>query len=109
MFFLLVFPWKKKRASRSKSTIMPNFTNSDLGFTSSASLPITPRDVIYTTKPPCYYERTCKIQQSSRLDDDEEGNEDLPPYECTVYKMGFMMIKTELEEPTKKLRRRSWR
>ncbi|CAO3594668.1 unnamed protein product [Absidia cylindrospora] len=40
---------------------------------------------------------------------EEEGKEDLPPYECTVYKMGFMMIKNELDGPNKKSRRRSWR
>ncbi|KAI8084965.1 uncharacterized protein BX664DRAFT_338208 [Halteromyces radiatus] len=40
---------------------------------------------------------------------EEEGKEDLPPYECTVYKMGYMMIKTELEGPTKKSKKRSWR
>ncbi|ORZ12341.1 hypothetical protein BCR42DRAFT_493710 [Absidia repens] len=40
---------------------------------------------------------------------EEEGKEELPPYECTISKMGYMMVKNELDGPDEKSKRRSWR
>ncbi|KAI8060513.1 hypothetical protein BC940DRAFT_246399 [Gongronella butleri] len=40
---------------------------------------------------------------------EEEGNEILPAYECTVSRMGFLFLKKEMESPTKRARHRCWR
>ncbi|KAI8366091.1 uncharacterized protein BYT42DRAFT_472334, partial [Radiomyces spectabilis] len=39
---------------------------------------------------------------------EEEGQEKLPPYECTVYKMGFVKLKRELKRPGVLSGHRSW-
>ncbi|KAG2178004.1 hypothetical protein INT43_003257 [Umbelopsis isabellina] len=39
----------------------------------------------------------------------EEGQEQLPKYSCTVYKMGYLYVKREMDRPGVKARDRSWR
>jgi hypothetical protein len=39
----------------------------------------------------------------------EEGSESLPRYTCTVYKMGYLLVKREMDRPGVKARNRSWR
>ncbi|KAI9302106.1 hypothetical protein BJ944DRAFT_270433 [Cunninghamella echinulata] len=48
--------------------------------------------------------RSCII-----LPREEEGKEHLPPYECTVYKMGKVNVKIEFLMEGKKYKKRSWR
>ncbi|CAO3616802.1 unnamed protein product [Cunninghamella blakesleeana] len=64
--------------------------------------------------PPCYFDDVVlKIPTNPKHPKieprEEEGKEDLPPYECTVYKMDYMFIKHEFESPTKKAKNRTWR
>ncbi|KAG0166009.1 hypothetical protein DFQ28_007771 [Apophysomyces sp. BC1034] len=40
---------------------------------------------------------------------EEEGREELPPYQCTVYKMGYVSMKRELDAPGVRSRWRPWR
>ncbi|ORY90536.1 hypothetical protein BCR43DRAFT_447167 [Syncephalastrum racemosum] len=40
---------------------------------------------------------------------EEEGREELPAYQCTVYKMGHVYIKREMDAPDTRSRWRSWR
>ncbi|KAF7730294.1 hypothetical protein EC973_002538 [Apophysomyces ossiformis] len=47
--------------------------------------------------------RSCVIPR------EEEGREELPPYQCTVYKMGYVFIKREMDAPGIRSRWRSWR
>ncbi|KAI8079895.1 uncharacterized protein BX664DRAFT_317788 [Halteromyces radiatus] len=48
--------------------------------------------------------RSCVI-----LPREEEGREELPAYNCTVYKMGHVFVKKEKDGPDIKSRRRSWK
>ncbi|KAI8336819.1 hypothetical protein BC941DRAFT_428174 [Chlamydoabsidia padenii] len=70
----------------------------------------------HLSPPPGYYDEPCTTHEPKMGSRhyiiekrEEEGNEDLPPYECTVYKMGYMMIKKEMDSHTKISSRRSWR
>ncbi|KAG1440305.1 hypothetical protein G6F56_011980 [Rhizopus delemar] len=40
---------------------------------------------------------------------EEEGREELPPYSCTVFKMGYVNIKKEYDAPNVRTRWRNWR
>ncbi|SAL99513.1 hypothetical protein [Absidia glauca] len=48
--------------------------------------------------------RSCVI-----LPREEEGCEELPGYRCTVYKMGHVWVKREMDGPATKSRSRTWR
>ncbi|KAI8084762.1 uncharacterized protein BX664DRAFT_266349 [Halteromyces radiatus] len=50
------------------------------------------------------HRRSCMI-----LPREEEGREDLPPYHCSVYKMGKVNVKIEWLATGKKSNRRPWR
>lgn len=68
----------------------------------------------FTTPPPDYYSTTiygrrlekCKSMIFPR---EEEGKEELPGYSCTVFKMGYVHVKKELDAPDVKSRYRGWR
>ncbi|KAI9313168.1 hypothetical protein BX666DRAFT_1980349 [Dichotomocladium elegans] len=75
---------------------------------------MTPCPSLELPPPPDYLD--CLLQQrrmqkcqSLVLPREEEGNEVLPPYECTVYKMGYLLAKCEMEGPGRMSHRRSWR
>jgi hypothetical protein len=40
---------------------------------------------------------------------EEEGNEQLPEYSCTVFKRGYVYIKQEYDSPTIKTKKRMWK
>ena len=66
------------------------------------------------TPPPDYY---FDVTFSKRLERcksmifprEEEGKEELPPYTCTVYKMGYVHIKKEFDAPDVRTKWRMWR
>ncbi|KAG0175051.1 hypothetical protein DFQ28_002315 [Apophysomyces sp. BC1034] len=47
--------------------------------------------------------------KSMVLPREEEGREELPPYKCTVFKMGYIHMKREMDYPGVKSRWRYWR
>ncbi|KAI7850238.1 hypothetical protein BDC45DRAFT_518835 [Circinella umbellata] len=72
------------------------------------------RSLIVLSSPPPDYLDTALMKRwekckSCIIPREEEGREELPPYKCTVYKMGHVYIKRELDEPGVRSRWRSWR
>jgi hypothetical protein len=68
----------------------------------------------FTTPPPDYnsasiFGRRLDRSRSMIIPREEEGREELPGYSCTVYKMGYVYVKKELDAPNKKSRYRAWR
>ncbi|KAF7726101.1 hypothetical protein EC973_009076 [Apophysomyces ossiformis] len=61
-----------------------------------------PRHPWYTALPSYLSSRTIQPRE-------EEGKEALPPYECTVYKMGYIKVKRERDLPQIESRDRSWK
>ncbi|KAL0081572.1 hypothetical protein J3Q64DRAFT_1832433 [Phycomyces blakesleeanus] len=62
--------------------------------------------------PPDYLESTLGGWGRNKgliLPREEEGREELPPYICTVYKIGYVSIKFEKDNPDTKSRWRLWR
>ncbi|CAO3589390.1 unnamed protein product [Absidia cylindrospora] len=136
---LFAMPWKKKRGTGGKSILLPNTASSDFQFSSTTSLALPSHntttdddnDGTKLSPPPCYSDKdnsyastiNSQLPQMTYGDHDkiknqryysveqreEEGKEELPPYECTIYKMGYMMVKNELDGPDKKSKTRSWR
>ncbi|KAI9262349.1 hypothetical protein BDA99DRAFT_560191 [Phascolomyces articulosus] len=72
------------------------------------------RSLIVLSSPPPDYLDTALMKRwekckSCIIPREEEGREELPPYKCTVYKMGHVYIKRELDSPGVRTRWRSWR
>ncbi|KAI8141526.1 hypothetical protein BJV82DRAFT_618086 [Fennellomyces sp. T-0311] len=72
------------------------------------------RSLIVLSSPPPDYLDTALMKRwekhrSCIIPREEEGREELPPYKCTVYKMGHVYIKRELDAPGVRTRWRSWR
>lgn len=65
------------------------------------SMPVPQPPPAYSP-PPAYLSRPV-------LPRPEEGNESLPHYSCSVYKMGYLLVKREMDRPGVKSRDRSWR
>lgn len=68
----------------------------------------------FTTPPPEYswpsvYGKRLDKCRSMIFPREEEGKEELPGYSCTVFKMGYVNVKKELESPGTKSRYRGWR
>jgi hypothetical protein len=68
----------------------------------------------FTTPPPDYnsasiFGRRLDRSRSMIIPREEEGREELPDYTCTVFKMGYVYVKKELDAPNKKSRYRAWR
>lgn len=71
----------------------------------------------FTPPPPDYSTWPLSSIYGKRLDKcksmifprEEEGKEELPAYSCTVFKMGYVNVKKELESPGIKSRYRGWR
>ncbi|KAI9256823.1 hypothetical protein EDC94DRAFT_661528 [Helicostylum pulchrum] len=71
----------------------------------------------FSTPPPDYSTSSLSSIYGRRLDKcrsmifprEEEGKEELPGYSCTVYKMGYVNVKKELDSPDIKSRYRGWR
>lgn len=68
----------------------------------------------FATPPPeysstCVFGSTLNRCRSMIIPREEEGKEVLPSYTCTVFKMGYVYIKKELDAPNKTSRHRSWR
>ncbi|KAL1934774.1 hypothetical protein VTP01DRAFT_6956 [Rhizomucor pusillus] len=63
--------------------------------------------------PPDYLDTTLMKRwekcRSLILPREEEGKEELPPYKCTVYKMGHVHLKREMDAPGVRSRWRVWR
>jgi hypothetical protein len=53
--------------------------------------------------------RSDKCRSMMILPREEEGNEELPPYSCTVFKMGYVYVKREFESPGVRSKWRAWR
>ncbi|KAI9498514.1 hypothetical protein BDB00DRAFT_800615 [Zychaea mexicana] len=72
------------------------------------------RSLIVLSSPPPDYLDTALMKRwekckSCIIPREEEGREELPPYKCTVYKMGHVYIKREQDAPGIRTRWRSWR
>ena len=69
--------------------------------------------IVLSSAPPDYLDTALMKRwekcKSCIIPREEEGREELPPYKCTVYKMGHVYIKRELDEPGVRSRWRSWR
>jgi hypothetical protein len=69
----------------------------------------------FTSPPPDYFTSTSVFGRpldrcrSMIFPREEEGKEELPGYSCTVFKMGYVYVKKELDSPTTKSRYRAWR
>ncbi|KAI8095687.1 hypothetical protein BDF21DRAFT_447881 [Thamnidium elegans] len=68
----------------------------------------------FSTPPPDYssssiYGKRLDKCRSMIFPREEEGKEELPGYSCTVYKMGYVNVKKELDSPDIKSRYRGWR
>ncbi|PHZ13410.1 PH domain-like protein [Rhizopus microsporus ATCC 52813] len=66
------------------------------------------------TPPPDYYfdmtfSKRLERCKSMIFPREEEGKEELPPYTCTVYKMGYVHIKKEFDAPDVRTKWRVWR
>ncbi|KAI8384585.1 uncharacterized protein BYT42DRAFT_562991 [Radiomyces spectabilis] len=80
----------------------------------NTTIPLRARPVSYAApEPPDYHEmaliKRWEKCRSCILPREEEGREELPPYQCTVYKMGHVYIKREMDSPGLKTRWRRWR
>ncbi|KAI9019469.1 hypothetical protein CLU79DRAFT_758952 [Phycomyces nitens] len=76
------------------------------------SLNRTQYNTLSLPPPPDYLESTLGTWGRSKgpiLPREEEGREELPPYKCTVYKIGYVNIKFEKDSPSTKSRWRLWR
>jgi hypothetical protein len=65
------------------------------------SMPLSQPPPAYAP-PPAYLSRPV-------LPRPEEGCETLPRYSCSVYKMGYLLVKREIDRPGVRARNRSWR
>ncbi|KAJ8654972.1 hypothetical protein O0I10_009368 [Lichtheimia ornata] len=69
--------------------------------------------IVLSTSPPDYHDTALMKRwekcRSCILPREEEGREELPPYKCTVYKMGHVHIKREMDAPGVRTRWRLWR
>ena len=69
--------------------------------------------IVLSTSPPDYHDTALMKRwekcRSCILPREEEGREELPPYKCTVYKMGHVQIKREMDAPGVRTRWRLWR
>lgn len=65
-------------------------------------------------EPPDYLESAIHLTRWEKckslvLPREEEGHEELPPYKCTVFKMGPVRVKPEMDAPGVQSRWRHWR
>ncbi|KAI7879756.1 hypothetical protein K492DRAFT_195715 [Lichtheimia hyalospora FSU 10163] len=69
--------------------------------------------IVLSTSPPDYHDTALMKRwekcRSCILPREEEGREELPPYKCTVYKMGHVHIKREMDAPGVRTRWRLWK
>lgn len=99
-----------------KQLLNSNNNNSSVTTLRPLSMPIQLPS--FTTPPPDYFTTTTTTSVFGRRLDrcksmiiprEEEGKEELPGYSCTVFKMGYVYVKKELDNPTTKSRYRAWR
>ncbi|ORX60569.1 PH domain-like protein [Hesseltinella vesiculosa] len=110
MFSCFKPPWKRRK-TQAVGSIKP-IPESTLF---SASLPLVQRIDTKTESqcstqllpPPSYDQPPLQIHPVEPRE--EEGNEDLPPYECTVSWMDYTFLKKEMDAPHKQARYRYWR
>ncbi|KAG2187034.1 hypothetical protein INT44_003262, partial [Umbelopsis vinacea] len=62
-----------------------------------------------SSQPPPAYSPPPALLTRPVLPRPEEGYESLPRYSCSVYKMGYLLVKREMDRPGVKARNRSWR
>lgn len=69
--------------------------------------------IVLSSNPPDYLDTALMKRwekcRSCIIPREEEGREELPAYQCTVYKMGHVYIKREMDAPNTRSRWRSWR
>lgn len=99
-------------------TLRPRFTNGQNKQTNTrpVSMPIqlpsfstSPPPPDYASWPPSIYGKRLDRCRSMIFPREEEGKEELPPYTCTVFKMGYVYVKKEYDTPGVKSRYRGWR
>ncbi|KAF7727993.1 hypothetical protein EC973_006758 [Apophysomyces ossiformis] len=75
---------------------------------SSSSSPLHPSSPITDSHEASMLKRW-ERSKSMVLPREEEGREELPPYKCTVFKMGYIYLKREMDGSGMKSRWRYWR
>ncbi|KAI8374974.1 hypothetical protein EDC96DRAFT_340825 [Choanephora cucurbitarum] len=78
------------------------------------SMPVQLPSHLHSLSPPPDYTSTIFGRRLDRcrsmiIPREEEGREELPGYSCTVFKMGYVYVKNELDAPNMRSKWRAWR
>ncbi|KAI8880765.1 PH domain-like protein [Backusella circina FSU 941] len=101
-------------------TVIPRYRGHQRGVSGSRPLsmpvylpssppPDTMMDAALMTVVAQRQKRSERCRSMMILPREEEGNEELPPYSCTVFKMGYVYVKREFESPGVRSKWRTWR